>query len=100
MKLIYWGGKNFYIYVFVAYIVILLILMSIVPNWIMPLFNKYTDLPDGSLKTKIEALAKKLDFPLKKIYVVDHSKRSAHSNAYFYGFGKDKRIVLFDTLIE
>jgi len=85
---------------FGAYLVLLLLLMHIVPNWILPLFNTYTDLEDGSLKDKIEALATKLNFPLKKIYVVDQSKRSAHSNAYFYGFGRDKRIVLYDTLLQ
>ena len=72
--------------------------MTIYPNWIAPLFNKYTDLEEGSLKEKINNLALKLKFPLTKIYVVDGSKRSNHSNAYFYGFGNNKRIVLFDTL--
>lgn len=66
----------------------------------MPLFNKYEDLKDGPLKTKIEDLAKSLKFPLTKIYVCDASKRSSHSNAFFYGFCGNKRIVLFDTLIE
>ena len=55
---------------------------------------------DGELKTKIEALAERIKFPLKKLYVIDGSKRSSHSNAYFYGFGKNKHIVLYDTLIE
>lgn len=74
-------------------------MMHIVPNYIMPLFNTYKDLEPGTLREKIEALAKQLKFPLTKIYVVDSSKRSSHSNAYFYGFGKDKRIVIFDTLL-
>jgi STE24 endopeptidase len=99
MRLIQWGGEYFYIYLFAAYVLILLIFMHIVPNWILPLFNKYSDLEDGTLKEKITALANKLNFPLTKIYIVDHSKRSSHSNAYFYGFGRDKRIVLFDTLV-
>lgn len=54
---------------------------------------------EGELKTGIEALAQSLSFPLKKLYVVDGSKRSGHSNAYMYGFGKSKRIVLYDTLL-
>ena len=64
------------------------------------MFDKYTPLGDGELKTKIEALATILEFPLKKLFVVDGSNRSAHSNAYMYGFRKNKRIVLFDTLIH
>lgn len=64
------------------------------------MFDKYTPLQEGDLKTRIEDLAKSLSFPLYKLYVVEGSKRSAHSNAYMYGFYKSKRIVLFDTLIE
>ena len=73
-------------------------MMHIFPNYIQPLFNKFTELPEGELKTKIYALAERLKFPLKKLFIVDESSRSAHSNAYFFGFGKDKRIVLYDTL--
>lgn len=60
---------------------------------------RYSPLQEGELKAGIEALAKRLTFPLKKLYVVDGSKRSGHSNAYMYGFGKSKRIVLYDTLL-
>jgi STE24 endopeptidase len=56
--------------------------------------------PQGELFESIEQLAAKVDFPLTKIFVVDGSTRSAHSNAYFYGFFKNKRIVLYDTLIK
>lgn len=72
--------------------------MLIYPNVIAPLFNKFTELEEGELRQKIEDLCKKVEFPLKKIYVMDQSKRSTHSNAYFYGFGSNRRIVLFDTL--
>ena len=78
----------------------MLFLMTIYPSCIAPLFDKYTPLPEGNLRTRIEALAKQIDFPLTKLYVVEGSKRSAHSNAYFYGFFKNKRIVLYDTLLE
>jgi hypothetical protein len=61
--------------------------------------NRYEPLKDPELKEKIEALASKVSFPLTKVFVVDGSRRSAHSNAYFYGFFKNKRIVLFDTLL-
>jgi STE24 endopeptidase len=65
---------------------------------IVPLFNKQTPLPDGSLRTEIEAFAKKTGFKLKNVYVIDGSKRSTKANAYFSGFGPKKRIVLYDTL--
>ena len=71
MKLIEWGGEYFYVYLLGAYVAILLLFMHIFPNWILPLFNKYTDLEEGTLKEKIKALALKLKFPLTKIYVVD-----------------------------
>merc|ERR1711976_310462 len=77
-----------------------MVMMTIYPAYIAPLFDKYTALEDGPLKSKIEKLAGKLDFPLKKLFVVDGSNRSSHSNAYMYGFRKNKRIVLFDTLIH
>ena len=67
---------------------------------IAPLFNKFTPLTDGALKDAIEEYIKGVRFPLAEISVMDGSKRSGHSNAYFSGFGKKKRIVLFDTLIE
>ncbi|MBR3566367.1 MAG: M48 family metallopeptidase [Paludibacteraceae bacterium] len=69
-------------------------------NLIVPLFNKQTPLPDGELRTAIEQFAKKVDFKLDNIYVLDESKRSSKSNAYFTGWGKRKRIVLYDTLIN
>jgi len=75
-------------------------MMTIYPEFIAPLFDKYTPLPESELKTKIEALASKVEFPLKKLYVVQGSKRSSHSNAYMYGFWNNKRIVLYDTLLS
>ena len=67
---------------------------------IAPMFNKFTPLEEGDLLDAITKYAKNVDFPLAKIDVMDGSKRSAHSNAYFSGFGKKKRIALYDTLIE
>jgi STE24 endopeptidase len=78
----------------------ILAIQYIVPTWIMPLFNKFTPLEDGKLKDKLFAYAKSIDFPLTQIFVMDGSKRSTKSNAFFTGFGKNKRIVLFDTLIN
>ena len=65
---------------------------------IVPLFNKQTPLPEGSLRTLIENFAAKTGFKLKNIYIIDGSKRSTKANAYFSGFGPKKRIVLYDTL--
>lgn len=98
--LIGWGGQYFYIYVWIFQVVVTLIMLTIYPTLIAPLFNKFDPLPEGELREGIEGLAKKVKFPLTKLFVVDGSKRSAHSNAYFYGFFKNKRIVLYDTLIE
>lgn len=70
------------------------------PSLILPLFNKFNPMPEGELKDAIFACAKKCNFPLTELFIVDGSKRSAKSNAYFTGFGKKKRIALFDTLIE
>lgn len=67
-------------------------MMTIVPVVIMPLFNKYEDLPDGDLKTRIYELAERLKYPLTKLFVMDGSKRSSHSNAFMFGFGSNKRI--------
>uniref|UniRef100_A0A8C3RVQ1 CAAX prenyl protease n=1 Tax=Chelydra serpentina TaxID=8475 RepID=A0A8C3RVQ1_CHESE len=76
------------------------VLVTIYADYIAPLFDKFIPLPEGELKQAIEMMAKSIDFPLTKVYVVEGSKRSSHSNAYFYGFFKNKRIVLFDTLLE
>ena len=67
---------------------------------IAPMFNKFESLEDGDLRNSIEDFAKKVNFPIGRIDVMDGSRRSAHSNAYFSGFGKSRRIALFDTLIE
>ena len=64
------------------------------------MFNKFTPLNDGELKSAITKYSKKINFPISRIDVMDGSKRSNHSNAYFTGFGKSKRIALFDTLIN
>jgi STE24 endopeptidase len=77
-----------------------LILMFIAPVLIMPLFNKFTPLSDGDLKDKINKFADNQNFKLEGIYTMDGSKRSTKANAYFTGFGKYKRIVLFDTLVK
>ncbi|KPA73557.1 putative mitochondrial CAAX prenyl protease 1, putative,metallo-peptidase, Clan M-, Family M48 [Leptomonas pyrrhocoris] len=94
-------GERFPIYFFGGMTVLMFTFMVIYPNFIMPLFNKFTPIDKESpLKKKIETLCATVHFPLKKVFVVDGSRRSHHSNAYFYGFGKNKCIVLYDTLLE
>mmetsp|Transcript_16928 Transcript_16928/g.21660 ORF Transcript_16928/g.21660 Transcript_16928/m.21660 type:complete len:412 (+) Transcript_16928:1-1236(+) len=100
VKLVRWGGEHFYLYVWSLLFVFSLVMLTVYPNFIAPLFNTYEPLEEGELRTEINNLADSLDYPLKKLYLVDGSKRSSHSNAYLYGFWKDKRIVLFDTLIK
>ena len=68
--------------------------------FIAPMFNKFTPLEEGPLLSKIKDYLKEVNFPVKKLEVMDGSKRSSHSNAYFSGMGKNKRIALFDTLVE
>jgi len=77
-----------------------LILTYVAPIWIMPLFNKFEPLEEGELKTAIHKMAKDCDFPLREVTIMDGSKRSAKSNAFFTGLGKNKRIALFDTLVQ
>ncbi|KAF7268777.1 hypothetical protein GWI33_018127 [Rhynchophorus ferrugineus] len=93
------GGDYFFVWLWLVLCILSLILLTIYPAIIAPLFDKYTPLPEGELRTDIEALASSLKFPLTQLYVVEGSKRSSHSNAYFYGLFKSKRIVLFDTLL-
>lgn len=93
------GGDQFFLWLWLFCGIVGLALMTIYPAVIAPLFDKYRPLEDGPLKKSIEELAASLNFPLTKLLVVEGSKRSAHSNAYFYGLWKSKRIVLFDTLL-
>ena len=94
------GGNWAWVYAWLAVTAFSLVMQYVAPTWIMPLFNKFEPLEDGELRQAIEAYADKVDFPLQGIYVMDGSKRSSKSNAFFTGFGKNKRIALFDTLIE
>ena len=77
-----------------------LILQYIAPTWIMPLFNKFKPIQEGELRQRILEMAEKARFPLKDVLIMDGSRRSAKSNAFFTGFGKNKRIALYDTLVE
>eukprot|EP00899_Mesostigma_viride_P009196 jgi/Mesvir1/18278/Mv09543-RA.2 len=93
-------GPLFPLYLWLFLFIFALVMMTVYPTLIQPLFNKFSPLPEGKLREDIEALAARLKFPLKKLFVIDGSKRSSHSNAYMFGFFKNKRIVLFDTLVN
>jgi len=93
-------GELAWLYAWGAITAFSLIMQYVAPTWIMPLFNKFTPLEEGELKESIQNYADKVDFPLQEVFVIDGSKRSSKSNAFFTGFGKNKRIALYDTLIE
>ncbi len=93
-------GANWWLYVWLMWVTFNLLILSIYPTWIAPLFNKFTPLDDASLKERIEKLMQKCGFKSSGLFVMDGSRRSSHGNAYFTGFGKNKRIVFFDTLLS
>ncbi len=93
-------GSMAWLYGWIGVTLFSLGLQYVAPTWIMPIFNKFTPLEDGELRDKIVAYSEKVNFPLKQLFVIDGSKRSAKANAFFTGFGKNKRIALYDTLIE
>ncbi len=95
-----YAGPNAWWYCWIGITLYMLVVQFIAPTWIMPLFNKFTPLEEGELKSTILSYANSIDFPLENIYQMDGSRRSTKSNAFFTGFGKHKRIVLFDTLIK
>jgi STE24 endopeptidase len=93
-------GERFYLYLWAFVQLLMFAIMWIYPNVIQPMFNVIEPLKDEDLRGKIEALAAEVKFPLTGLFQIDGSKRSSHSNAYFYGFWKFKRIVLYDTLLH
>ena len=92
-------GGLWWAYVWAFWLGFNLLVMLVYPTFIAPLFNKFQPLADGPLKARIEALLARCGFRLSGLFVMDGSKRSAHGNAYFTGFGASKRIVFFDTLL-
>lgn len=92
--------NNWWIIVSIIIIGFQFIALWLYPKFIMPLFNKFTPLENESLKNKLIYIANDAGFDVSKIYVMDASRRTGHSNAFFTGFGKTKKIVLFDTLLE
>jgi STE24 endopeptidase len=94
-----YAGPYAWLYCWIVTTVFMLFIQFIAPTWIMPIFNKFKPLEEGELKEKILSYARSINFPLQGIFVMDGSRRSSKSNAFFTGFGKNKRIALFDTLI-
>jgi STE24 endopeptidase len=94
------SGDMWWLYTWLVWSGFQLLMMVLFPTVIAPLFNKFTPLEDQSLKARIEGLMTRVGFASKGLFVMDGSKRSAHGNAYFSGFGANKRIVFFDTLLS
>lgn len=104
LYVIFWvmkaSGNYWWIWVWAAITAFQLLMVAIYPTFLAPIFNKFKPLPDGELKEKILVLADKINFKIAGAFIMDGSKRSGHSNAYFAGMGKFRRIVLFDTLTK
>lgn len=94
------AGTWWWLYAWILWTIFQYLMLFLYPAFIAPLFNKFTPLEDESLRSRIEDLMRRVGFQSKGLFVMDGSKRSAHGNAYFTGFGAAKRVVFFDTLIE
>ncbi len=95
-----WVGRSFWIYAWIVFAVFTVIMNMFYSRLIVPLFNKQTPLGDNTLRDKIEKYAGSVGFQLHNIFLIDGSKRSTKANAYFSGFGREKRITLYDTLVS
>jgi len=100
LALFEYAGYYAWLYCWVAITIFSLAVQYVAPTWIMPLFNKFTPMEPGELKEAILQYARSVKFPVRNVLVMDGSKRSSKSNAFFTGFGRNKRIALFDTMIE
>lgn len=100
LALFEYSGPYAWLYCWAAVTVFSLAMQFIAPTWIMPLFNKFTPMESGELKEAVLQYARSVNFHIKNVFVMDGSKRSTKSNAFFTGFGRNKRVALFDTLIE
>jgi STE24 endopeptidase len=100
LKIVEWTDAFWWLWAWAALLAFQVLMMVLAPVLIMPLFNKFTPLPDGSLRERLQALANRTGFRARSIQLMDGSKRSRHSNAFFAGFGRFRKIVLFDTLVQ
>jgi STE24 endopeptidase len=99
LKLVDWTGHWWWLWAWAAVLFFQLLMILVAPAIILPLFNKFTPLPEGSLRDRLLNLAKRTAFAARSIQVMDGSRRSRHSNAFFTGLGRFRKIVLFDTLL-
>jgi STE24 endopeptidase len=99
LGLVGWIGAAWWWYGWLTLAAFQLVLFLVAPVLILPLFNRFTPLPEGSLRQRLIGLAERTAFPARDIFVMDGSRRSRHSNAFFTGLGRFRRIVLFDTLV-
>ena len=99
LKLAQWTGPAWWLWAWGSFMVFQLVMALLAPVLILPLFNKFTPLPEGELRERLLALAERTGFRNRGIEVMDGSRRSRHANAYFTGFGRFRKIVLFDTLV-
>lgn len=95
-----YAGRNAWWYCWLLVVLFGIAIRYVGPTWIMPLFNKFSPVGDGELKSALFSFAKRIEFPLDNIFLMDGSRRTSKTNAFFTGFGRSKRIVLFDTLVE
>jgi len=100
LKFVDWTGSLWWLWAWAALLAFQMIMAVLAPVLILPLFNKFSALPEGSLRDRLLGLAERTRFRARSIQVMDGSKRSRHSNAFFTGFGQFRKIVLFDTLIQ
>jgi len=100
LKIVQWTGTWWWLWSWGAVLAFQLLMSVLAPVLILPLFNKFTPLPEGGLRERLFELARRTQFRAQSIQLMDGSKRSGHSNAFFTGFGRFRKIVLFDTLVE
>ena len=95
-----YAGPWAWLYCWLTVTLFMLVVQFVAPTWIMPLFNKFKPIEEGELKHRILAYADSIQFPIRNVFIMDGSKRSSKANAFFTGFGRNRRIVLYDTLVE
>jgi len=100
LKIVQWTGTEWWLWAWGAVLAFQLLMSVLAPVLILPLFNKFTPLPEGDLRERLLELARRTQFHAQSIQLMDGSKRSRHSNAFFTGFGRFRKIVLFDTLVQ
>lgn len=94
------AGSLWWLWAFAVLAGFMVLMQIVYPTWIAPLFNRFQPLPDDALRARVEHLLQRCGFQSQGLFVMDGSKRSAHANAYFTGFGRSKRVVFFDTLLQ